>query len=184
MDAFYSFLVKKFTDALLKVDDVLQAKKIACDLHLKESIEDDEADKLCNMLAGWTPSVGQITPTGGMAWGNHEFHDLAAAVCGKKPAAWLMSWKWNQRGQHRLLDAMLRMAERKGATVIDADKGIIVAKSPDIAQKLRANLEIIFNSQADKEEVSCRLAHKNVGLLLGYPADEVDKMFPDLACNV
>lgn len=167
MDAFYSFLVKKFTDALLK-----------------ESIEDDEADKLCNMLAGWTPSAGQITPTGGMAWGNHEFHDLAAAVCGKKPAAWLMSWKWSQRGQHRLLDAMLRMAERKGATVMDADKGIIVAKSPDIAQKLRANLEIIFNSQTDKEEFSCRLAHKNVGLLLGYPADEVDKMFPDLACNV
>ena len=41
MDAFYSFLVKKFTDALLN-----------------ESIEDEEADKLCQMLAGWTPSVG------------------------------------------------------------------------------------------------------------------------------
>lgn len=167
MDVFYQFLVKKFANSLLN-----------------ESAEEAEAEKLCAMLADWKPSSDQITPTGGMAWGNHEFHDLAAAVCGKKQAAWLMSWKWHQRGQHRLLDAMLKMAERKGATVMDAGHGIIVAKNSTIAQQLRVNLEIIFAHQEEHlEDRGCRMAHKNIGLLLGYPPSEVDKMFPDLACE-
>lgn len=136
------------------------------------------------MLADWEPTADQITPTGGMAWGHHEFHDLAAAVCGKKQAAWLMSWKWAQRGQHRLLDAMLRMAERKGATVMDAGHGIIVAKTPGIAQQLRANLEVVMANKDDNmTDATCRMAHKNIGLLLGYPPSEVDKMFPELACE-
>lgn len=66
MDAFYRFLVQKFVNKLLN-----------------ESAEDDEAEKLCQMLANWQPSGDQITPTGGMAFGNWEFHDLAATVCGK-----------------------------------------------------------------------------------------------------
>jgi len=171
MDAFYRFLVKKFVNSLLN-----------------ESVEEAEAENLCQMLANWTPSSNSITPTGGMAFGTWEFHDLAATVCGKKPAAWLMSWKWKQKGQHRLLDAMLAMAEKKGAVVRDAGHGIIVAKSPDIAEKLYANLQVVFAHKNDKDHISggarpCVMAHKNIGLLLGYPEEEVDKMFPELGCE-
>ena len=155
MDAFYHFLVQKFIDSLLN-----------------ESMQQDaqrEAENLCKMLANWQPTTSKITPTGGMAIGSAEFHDLAATVCGKKPAAWLMSWKWKQKGQHKLLDAMLDMAERKGAFVDDAyGKGIIVAKTREIAQALKDNLNVVFSHSDDRDHISggsrqCVLAHANIG---------------------
>jgi hypothetical protein len=124
-----------------------------------------------------------------MAYGSWEFHDLAATVCGHKPAAWLMSWKWKQRGQHRLLDAMLAMAQRKGAIVDDAHgNGIIVAKSPNVAQQLKDNLAVVFSYKNDADHLSggarpCIMAHAMIGKLLGYPPEKVHEMYPELSCD-
>lgn len=100
-----------------------------------------------------------------------------------------MSWKWKQRGQHRLLDAMLAMAQRKGAVVDDAHgKGIIIAKNPEIARQLKDNLEVVFAHPDDKDHVSggaraCVMAHANIGRLLGYPPEKVHELYPELSCE-
>jgi hypothetical protein len=142
---------------------------------------EEEARRLCQQFTGWRPTAGQLTPAAKDA----SLMILAAVVCGEKTAVWLVDSQMKHYGTpgNEVFDALINMAQQRGCAVKNCKvgKGMVVAKSQDIAEELDDAINELKHCTKDPDPHAIspqeKHAHFRIGMALGYPPEVVMKQF-------
>jgi hypothetical protein len=143
----------------------------------------DMSAEYCKGFSRWQATPDKPTPShfsGGFGYaGKLELGDLAAVVCGSKPATFLMAGTTHSWGPWQAtLEGLLRMAQERNLTIQQMPGGTIVAKDADQAQQLAYLVSQIKKWKNRPENADTIGVHRQVGRNLGYPPEFIDRLRP------